>query len=80
MRLTTSDKSFAASFLELLGQKRESSAQVDTAVAEIIASVRADGDKALIELSKKFDVVDLEKLGLSGHGCRGQGGCRQLFG
>jgi histidinol dehydrogenase len=64
MRLTTSDKTFAASFLELLGQKRESSAQVDAAVAEIIASVRADGDKALFALSKKFDFVDLEKLGL----------------
>ncbi|MEQ1671606.1 MAG: histidinol dehydrogenase, partial [Hyphomicrobium sp.] len=65
MRLTTSDPSFAASFTELLGQKRESSVQVGLAVAEIIAAVKADGDKALIALSQKFDAVDLEKLGLA---------------
>jgi histidinol dehydrogenase len=65
MRLNTRDATFADSFKELLAQKRESSVQVDTAVAGIIASVRADGDKALIELSRKFDSVDLDKLGLA---------------
>lgn len=65
MRLNTADATFAESFKELLGQKRETSVQVDTAVAEIIASVRADGDKALIALSQKFDAVDLQKLGLA---------------
>ena len=45
MRLNTRDATFADSFKELLAQKRESSVQVDTAVAEIIASVRAGGDK-----------------------------------
>ena len=64
MRLNTADATFAEGFKELLGQKREASVQVDTAVAEIIASVRADGDKALIALSQKFDSVDLAKLGL----------------
>ena len=34
------------------------------AVAAILADVRARGDAALIELSKKFDRVDLGKLGL----------------
>lgn len=65
MRLNTADATFAASFKELLGQKREASVQVDNAVAEIIAAVRADGDKALIALSQKFDSVDLQKLGLA---------------
>ena len=65
MRLNTADATFAESFKELLGQKRETSAQVDTAVAEIIASVRAEGDKALVALSQKFDAVDLQKLGLA---------------
>lgn len=65
MRLSTSDKTFAASFQELLGQKRESSVQVDTAVAEIIAAVRAGGDKALVSLSRKYDFVDLDELGLA---------------
>lgn len=64
MRLKTSDADFAERFNELLGQKRESSVQVDTAVAEIVAAVRAEGDKALIELSKKFDSVDLGKHGI----------------
>lgn len=64
MRLKTSDADFAERFNELLGQKRESSVQVDTAVAEIVAAVRAEGDKALIALSKKFDSVDLGKIGI----------------
>jgi histidinol dehydrogenase len=65
MRLKTSDKNFEASFVELLGQKRESSVEVDATVADIIASVKADGDAALVALSRKFDNVDLEKIGLA---------------
>lgn len=65
MRLNTSDATFAASFSELLGQKREASVEVDAVVAEIIAAVKADGDKALIAYSRKFDSVDLTKLGLA---------------
>ena len=65
MRLNTGDATFAEQFTELLGQKREVSADVDRSVAEIIASVKSGGDKALIDLSRKFDAVDLEKLGLS---------------
>ncbi len=65
MRLNTADPTFAASFTELLGQKRESSVQVDNDVAEIIAAVRAKGDAALVELSRKFDSVDLDALGLA---------------
>ncbi|HPG89182.1 MAG TPA: histidinol dehydrogenase, partial [Hyphomicrobium sp.] len=65
MRLNTSDATFAASFKDLLGQKREASVEVDAAVAEVIAAVRADGDKALVALSRKFDSVDLDKLGIA---------------
>jgi histidinol dehydrogenase len=65
MRLKTSDKNFEASFVELLGQKRESSVEVDATVADIIASVKADGDAALVALSRKFDNVDVEKIGLA---------------
>lgn len=65
MRLSTSDTSFAASFDALLGQKREQSVEVDTAVTSIIADVKSGGDKALVALSKKFDSVDLDKLGLA---------------
>ena len=65
MHLNTSDKTFETSFAKLLGQKRESSVEVDAAVADIIAAVRAKGDDALVQLSLKFDSVDLKKLGIA---------------
>lgn len=64
MRLTTSDRGFETAFSELLAQKREVSAEVDQAVATIIADVRKRGDAALIDYSQKFDSVDLVKIGL----------------
>ncbi len=64
MRLSSSDPGFAGSFATLLSQKREVSADVDRAVAGIIADVRARGDEALIDLSKKFDAIDLAKHGI----------------
>lgn len=64
MRLKTSDADFAEQFNALLGQKRETSVQVDAAVAEIIAAVRAEGDAALVRFSQKFDAVDLKTLGI----------------
>ena len=64
LRLSTSDQDFEARFQALLGMKREASADVDQAVRGIIADVRARGDAALIDLSKKFDSIDLGKVGL----------------
>jgi histidinol dehydrogenase len=64
MRLHSRDATFEADFKHLLSQKREVSPDVDRAVADIIAQVRKDGDKALIALSQKFDSVDLARLGL----------------
>ncbi|MEO8420174.1 MAG: histidinol dehydrogenase [Hyphomicrobium sp.] len=63
-RLQTRDSGFEAAFVAFLGEKREASDDVGAAVATILADVRARGDAALIELSKKFDRVDLGKLGL----------------
>ncbi|HEX2839792.1 histidinol dehydrogenase [Hyphomicrobium sp.] len=63
-RLTSSDPGFASSFEAFLATKREASADVDLAVRDIISDVRARGDKALIELSKKFDHVDLGAIGI----------------
>lgn len=54
---TTPD--FEAAFAALLGAKREDSPDVDTAVAEIIADVRARGDAAVIELTERFDRLTL---------------------
>jgi len=57
--LTTTDPDFEARFTALLGAKREDSPDVDHTVAGIIADVRARGDAAVIELTSKFDRLDL---------------------
>jgi len=63
--LDTRDGAFEARFEALLGMKRESSADVNDAVAKIIARVRAEGDAALIEFTKQFDRLDLAETGIA---------------
>ncbi|ABG30728.1 histidinol dehydrogenase [Roseobacter denitrificans] len=57
--LNAADPDFENRFNALLSAKREDSPDVDATVAQIIADVRARGDAALIELTKKFDRVTL---------------------
>ncbi|SEL40162.1 histidinol dehydrogenase [Pacificibacter marinus] len=57
--LNTQDTDFEARFVELLAMKREDSPDVDHIVAGIIADVRARGDDAVLELTAKFDRMDL---------------------
>ncbi|MDA0722454.1 MAG: histidinol dehydrogenase, partial [Proteobacteria bacterium] len=57
--LSTTDPDFEARFTALLGAKREDSPDVDHIVAEIIADVRARGDAAVIDLTSRFDRLDL---------------------
>jgi len=57
--LDTADADFEQRFETVLGSKREDAPDVDAAVAEIIADVRARGDDALIELTAKFDGLEL---------------------
>jgi histidinol dehydrogenase len=64
LRLDTRRPNFAAAFNALLAMKREAAEDVDQAAGAIIAEVIARGDAALIAYSRKFDFVDLEKLGL----------------
>jgi histidinol dehydrogenase len=61
--LSSRDPGFEAAFAALLGAKREEAEDVDQAVAAIIADVRARGDTAVIELTARFDRLDLT----SGH-------------
>lgn len=63
-RLNASDPDFEQRFQALLAAKREDLPEVDATVRQIIADVRARGDDALIELTKKFDRADLAKVGL----------------
>ncbi len=55
---------FEAGFQTLLGQKREASVEVTAAVAAILEQVRLTGDAALADYSRRFDSVDLDRLGL----------------
>ena len=57
--LSIRDPGFHAEFAALLGQKREEAEDVDQAVAAIIADVRARGDAAVIELTERYDRLEL---------------------
>ncbi|HMO73689.1 MAG TPA: histidinol dehydrogenase [Paracoccaceae bacterium] len=57
--MSSRDAGFEAAFARLLAQKREEAQDVDDVVATIIADVRARGDAALIELTARFDRLDL---------------------
>jgi histidinol dehydrogenase len=62
--LKTSDPNFEDRFKALLAQKREQAADVDDKVAAIIARVRAEADKALVDLTLAYDGLDLRKVGI----------------
>ena len=64
IRLDSKSADFSARFAAFLATKREAADDVSTSVRAILADVRAHGDRALFELTKKLDRVDLEKIGL----------------
>jgi histidinol dehydrogenase len=64
LRLDTRDADFAERFAAFLATKREAAQDVEQAVRAIIADVVARGDEALIELTRRFDRVDLSTTGL----------------
>jgi len=61
--LNTQDANFEAVFQGLLSAKREESPDVDAVVSDIIADVRARGDRAVLELTAKFDRLTLHEYG-----------------
>jgi histidinol dehydrogenase len=63
--LSTDTPDFEAAFVQLLSMKREEAEDVDQAVAAIIADVRARGDAALIELTARFDRMEVTAEGLA---------------
>jgi histidinol dehydrogenase len=68
IRLDHSDQDFEARFGAFLATKRETSQDVGEAVAAIIADVRARGDAALVEMTARFDGLDLGETGIAvGH-------------
>src|SRR6516165_10497167 len=64
LRLDSQSADFPTRFRAFLGVKREATQDVEQAVRAIIADVRARGDRALTELTAKYDGVDLAKAGL----------------
>ena len=64
IRLDTRAADFPERFRDFLAAKREVSEDVEQAVRAIIADVIARGDRALVDLSRKFDRVDLDRIGL----------------
>jgi histidinol dehydrogenase len=64
IRLDTRAPDFAARFKDFLTIKRETAADVEATVRTIIDDVIARGDRALIDLSRQFDRIDLEHTGL----------------
>lgn len=57
--LNSRDDGFEACFATLLGSKREEAVDVDDTVAAIIADVRTRGDAAVIDLTARFDRMEL---------------------
>ena len=66
LRLSTTDAGFEAAFQARLHWSAETDSQVEQAVADILAAVRARGDAAVLEFTQRFDglqaaaVQDLE--------------------
>ncbi|WP_445678911.1 histidinol dehydrogenase [Radicibacter daui] len=55
LRLDTAAAGFEAAFVDFLAGKRESAADVQDAVAAIIADVRKRGDDAVVDYTNRFD-------------------------
>ncbi len=64
IRLDTRSGDFAQKFRAFLDAKRETSADVEAAVRAIVVDVIARRDRALKDYSKKFDDLDLDRIGL----------------
>jgi histidinol dehydrogenase len=64
LRLDASAPGFEKEFSTFLGRNRDSDENVDRVAAEIVADVRARGDAALAEYTKRFDKVE-GALGIS---------------
>ncbi|MGJ8527836.1 histidinol dehydrogenase [Maritalea sp.] len=65
VRLDQSSSDFEEQFATLLGAKREISVEVGDVVAKIIDDVKTRGDQALVELTQKFDHLDLAQTGIA---------------
>ena len=65
IRLDDRDPGFEAGFAALLASKREVAEDVDLAARHIVADVAARGDAALVELTRRFDRLEIAASGLA---------------
>ncbi len=63
--LRSSDPDFAKTFEALVQARRDQPADVQEAVRSIIEEVKGRGDAALIELTARFDHLDLRDVGIA---------------
>ena len=63
-RLDAAAPGFEKDFSAFLGRNRDTDENVDRVVADIIADVRARGDAAVVEYTRKFDKVDTDAADL----------------
>jgi histidinol dehydrogenase len=64
LRLDASAPGFEQEFSGFLGRNRDIDENVDRIAADIVADVRARGDAALVEYTRKFDKVETDAGGL----------------
>jgi len=64
IRLDARAPDFAGRFRAFLDTKREAASDVEQVVRAILADVAARGDSALLELTRKYDRLDLDAAGL----------------
>ena len=63
-RLHSASPDFEHQFAAFLAHKREAAADVEVIVRAIVADVRTRGDAAVLELTQRFDAVDLTTVGM----------------
>ena len=59
LRLDAGEPGFAEALTELVDRRRDAEDDVRDSVAAIIAAVRAEGDAALVDYTRRFDRLDL---------------------
>jgi histidinol dehydrogenase len=63
-RFNSADPSFGSAFRAFLDERRGSPPDVDAAVAEIVARVKAEGLPAVLDYSRRFDRADLDETSI----------------
>ena len=60
-RFSYSDPGFESAFAAFVDERRDTPEEVDAAVRDVLAAVRADGLEALLRFAREFDRVELDE-------------------